>query len=430
MLTRTTTADGLCILVEPLPHTYSVALGCFVGVGARYEPPDQSGLSHFVEHVAFKGTRSLPTARQLAYVVEGLGGYLDAATSYETTSYWARVAHIHFDQALHVLTDLVRYPLFEADELQKERRVVLEELRGLQDTPSEWVHTLVQESLWGAQPLGRDIAGTLESVAGFHRQQVLHFWQQHYLPARMVVSVAGNVQPEQVIAAITDCMAVPAAPAPDLPAPLAFPTQPAQPGPRLALQRREADQGHFCLGFEALSYNDPDRWALDVFDTVMGGGMSSRLFQELREERGLAYDVGCYYNKYADSGIWVVYGSVEPATLNETVRVVFTMLHALLREGVDAAELRHVKEQIKGGLLLSLEDTWAIASRNGTLQLRYGSVSTPEEALAQIEAVSSDDVLRVARRVVQPQGMHLAVIGPYQQRERETLHTLLEDFRL
>ncbi len=423
MLKHYTTPTGLTILVQEMPHTYSVALSYLLNVGARHELPAQSGISHLIEHMCFKGTRRFPTAQLLAGAVEGGGGYLDAATSYEQTTYWAKVAQPYLEQAFAVLTDLVRFPLFDPRELEKERQVVIEELRGTQDSPDEWVHTLLQQSVWGpAQPLGRDVGGSIESVAALRRADLVQFWQQHYAAAPLVLSVAGNVQAEQIVALATAAFA-------DLPlqpriAPI--PTTPALPGRTLYAVKRNSEQAHFCLGFPAMSYHADQRWALELLDTYMGGGMSSRLFVALREEHGLAYDVGTYYSKYADTGLWVIYASVDPRRLAEATAVTLEVIQRIAEAGIPDADLHRTREQIKGGILLSLEDTWSVAGRNGGSFMRYGSVTPLEQIMAELDAVTPADVQQVLQQVVQPAAMHLAVIGPGKQLKRT--QQLLEEF--
>lgn len=415
-------SNGLCLLVEERPHTHSVALGCFVRVGARYEPAPLSGISHLIEHMCFKGTRSIPTARQIAQYVEGVGGILDAETSYESTVYWAKVADIHFDRALHVLTELVCAPRFDADELEKERQVIIEEIRGIQDSPDDWIDTLIYESLWGEQPLGRDIAGSAESVGNISHSAMVAFWQQHYTPASLVVSVAGNVETGRVVDAVSAAFGTRPMGEPHD----AIPTSAAQPGPQLKIVRRSIEQSHFSLALPALSFHDPDRRALDVLDIVMGGDMSSRLFQELREEQGLAYSVGSYQNKYADAGAWVIYGSVKPTKLTTAIRTILTMLHTLKNEGISEEEVAYVKEQVKGRILLAQEDTWSVASRNGGLQLRYGEVFSLERVVADFEAVTCADVHRVVQRILHRDRLHLVVVGPH--KDHAHLRGLMENW--
>jgi predicted Zn-dependent peptidase len=421
MLHTLTLPGGLRVLVEELPHTHSISLGAFVGVGSGHEDRPICGISHFIEHMLFKGSQRRPTPRLISDAIEGVGGILDAYTSFESTVYYAKVADIHFDRALDVLADMLIQPCFDPKDIEKERRVIAEELRQTEDTPSELVHLLLDDAMWGDQPLGRDIAGDEQSVAGLTREQVLAHWRQHYNRSNIVVSIAGNISADRAAAALEQALgALPAGEA------AAFlPSRPPRRGPALVLRADDSEQGNFCLGFPGIPQGDPDRRAMQVFDTVLGGGMSSRLFQEIREERGLAYSVGSYSREHHDAGKWVIYGSVEPDNLRECIATTMRELRSALADGITDEELQRIKEQVKGGILLSLEDTWSVASRNGSHQQRYGRVIPVEQVVAEVEAVTREDVLRVARRVLREEAVHLAVIGPYEEGEGEELRKLL-----
>jgi predicted Zn-dependent peptidase len=416
-----TTPEGLRILVEELPHTYSVSIGCFVAAGARHEAPAHGGAAHFIEHMLFKGTRRYPNARMISQAVEGVGGMLNASTAYESTVYYAKVATIHLDRAVDVLGEMILRPLFDLHELEKERRVIVEEIRGLQDAPGDWVHELLQQTMWADSPLGRDIAGSVETVSGIGRADLAGYWQRHYNLANTVISVAGNIDTATACRTVRAAFGGLPAGAPTQPQPRPQP----RPGPVLSLLGRDTEQGNFCLGLPGLAYSDPDRRPLQVLDSILGGGMSSRLFQLLREEHGLAYSVGSYHNDLSDAGMWVIYGSVEPESLRDAVALSLEILGDLARDGVTPDELAMVKEQVKGGLLLSLEDTWSVASRNGAHQLRYGQVIPVEQVVAEVEAVTAADVQRVARRLMRREALHLAVIGPYGADDRAELEGLL-----
>jgi len=416
-----TTPEGLRVLVEELPHTYSVSIGCFVAAGARHEPPAHGGAAHFIEHMLFKGTASYPTARQISQAVEGVGGLLNASTAYESTVYYAKVATIHLDRAVEVLGDMVLRPLFDLGELEKERRVIIEEIRGLQDAPGDLVHELLQQTMWADSPLGRDIAGSVETVGNITYADLTSYWQRHYNKANTVISVAGNIDTATACKAVSAAFGAMLAGAPT--APQARPVP--RPGPHVSLLARDTEQGNFCLGLPGLSYADPDRRPLQVLDSILGGGMSSRLFQLLREEHGLAYSVGSYHNDLSDAGMWVVYGSVDPEALRDAVALAGEILHDLAQSGVTPDELAMVKEQVKGGLLLSLEDTWSVASRNGAHLLRYGHVIPVEQVVAEVEAVTAADVQRVAHRLMRDDALHLAVIGPYGPDDRRELERLI-----
>lgn len=408
MPTITMLPSGLTIICEPLPHTHSASLGFFTRVGARYEQQSLSGAAHFIEHMLFKGTRRRPHPRLLTDVVEGVGGLLNAYTDFESTAYYAKVADIHFDRALDLLADMLLEPLFEPKEVEKERRVIVEELRMTYDSPGDWVHMLIDEALWGEQPLGRDIAGSEESVAAISREALLAFRAEHYNLANTVVSVAGNIDPARVTAQIV--AALDGYQQGGLRQAVA--TLPPTLGPLVRLEDDDTEQLNFCIALPGLSYHDPDRRAQQVLDRVLGGDMSSRLFQELREERGLAYEVESYAQSYDDAGKWIIHAGVDPQKAQEAVAVTLGELRKIRDEGVSADELQRVKEQVKGGTLLDLEDTWSVASRNGSHMLHYGEVRSVEQAVAEIEAVTLDDVYRVAQRLLRSDGLHLALVGP------------------
>lgn len=425
MLQKIILPGGLRVLVEERPHTHSVSVGCFVGAGSGHEERPISGISHFIEHMLFKGSERYPTPKLISDTIEGVGGVLDAYTNFELTVYYAKVADIHFDRAVEVLSDMLLHPRFDPKDVEKERRVITEELRQTEDTPSELVHLLLDTAMWGDQPLGRDIAGDEELVAAITREAILAHWHRHYALANIVVSIAGNIDAGRATATIERVLAGMSS------GELArcLPSQPPHPGPVLSLHQDDSEQGNFCLGFPGIAYSDPDRRAMQVFDSVLGGGMSSRLFQEIREERGLAYSVGSYSREHHDGGKWVVYGSVEPDKLRECLATVMGELRSALADGITDEELLRIKEQVKGGILLSLEDTWSVAARNGAHELRYGRVIPVEQVVAEVEAVTRADVLRVAQRVLREDAMHLAVIGPYEDAEslRELLTLKVED---
>ncbi len=401
---------GLRVLIEPLPYAHSVSVGCFVGVGAGHEERHASGIAHFIEHMLFKGTQRRPSPKLIVDSIEGIGGILDAYTSFESTVYYAKVADIYFERAIDVLSDMLTAPRFDPLDIEKERRVIAEELHQTEDTPSELVHLLLDAAMWGDQPLGRDIAGSEETIAAFTAEQIVAFWRTHYTKRNMVISIAGHVDAQRALDAVAAAFDA----LPEGSPGVLLPSKPPLPGPALTLRCDDNEQGNFCIGFRGLAYNDPDRRALLVFDTVVGSGPSSRLFQEIREERGLAYTIGSYSRDHHDTGKWIVFGSVEPLSLRECLATVMAELRRVRNEGITADELAQVKEQVKGGILLSLEDTWAIASRNGSHQLRYDRVIPIEQVVADVEMVSRDDVLRVAQRVLCDDYLHMAVIGPYE----------------
>lgn len=407
--TKVDLPNGLRIITEEMPHTHSVSMGIFTKVGSRYEDSRVSGVSHFLEHMFFKGTERR-TSKQISEAIEGIGGSLNASTSFDSTVYYAKVANIHFDRAVDTLSDMLLNSLFEAKEIEKERRVIVEEINMSLDSPADWVHQLLDMSLWGDQPLGKDIAGTAETVSNISREDLLAFKAQHYTYPSTVISVAGNMPSEVMVEAWSKAFDQYGTGRRFDPLPTIAPL----PGPRLLLLPKETEQANFCLGLPGVSDRDPDRRALEVLNSVLGGGSISRLFQEIREERGLAYSVGSYSYEYNDAGKWVVYGGVELGKVHDALEAVLKELRMVRDEGITEQELQRVKEQYKGWLLLGLEDSGSIAARNGAHILRYDEVIPVEQIVAEIEAVTREDVLRVANRLIKPEALNLAIIGPYE----------------
>jgi predicted Zn-dependent peptidase len=386
-------------------------MGIFTKVGSRYEPARLSGISHFLEHMFFKGT-ARRNAKEVSEAIEGVGGMLNASTSHDATVYFAKVANIHFDHAVDTLSDMLLNSLFDAKEIEKERRVIIEEINMSLDQPGDWVHQLLDETLWGKQPLGRDIAGSAKTVGTITRNDLLLYKEKHYTFPNTVISVAGNLPSEVLVDAWARAFEAYTPGMPQRPQPTLAP----KPGPRVCLLDKATEQAHFCLGLPAVSYKDPDRRPLQVLNSILGGSMSSRLFQEIREERGLAYSVYSDIAEYDDAGKWVIYAGVEVGKIKDAISAVIHELQKLRDEGITEEELQRVKEQTKGGMLLGLETTGAVASRNGSHILRYGEIIPVEQVVAEIEAVTREDVLRVAGRLIRPEALNLAVIGPYKSR--------------
>jgi predicted Zn-dependent peptidase len=405
--------NGMRIIAEEMPHTHSVSMGVFTRVGSRYEPARLSGVSHFLEHMFFKGTEQR-NARQISEAIEGVGGALNAYTSYESTCYYAKVANIHFDRAVDTLSDMLLHSRFEAKEIEKERRVIIEEINMTLDSPGDWVHQLLDETMWGDQPLGRDIAGTADSVSGLRRQDLLNFMREHYTTPNTVISIAGNIPVATMVDTWTQALGTYRGGQQFEPEPTHQPLA----GQRVRLVTKQTEQANFCIGLPAVPYGDPDRRPLQVLNTILGGGMSSRLFQEIREERGLAYSVYSYTNEFDDAGKWVIYGGVEIGKVDAAIEACLKELRKVRDEGITADELQHVKEQVKGGMLIGLEDTWSVASRNGAHILRYNTVVPVEQVVVEIEAVTQDDVMRVAQRLITPDALYLSLIGPYENEAR------------
>ena len=410
---KTVLDNGLRLLTAPMPHARSASVVIFLGVGSRYEAPAESGLSHFIEHMLFKGTARRPAARDISTTIEGVGGLLNAVTSQETTVYWAKIAQPHLTLALDLLVDILRHSSFAPPEIAKERQVILEEIDSLFDSPGELVGLLIDQLLWDG-PLGWDIAGGKDTVSAFQRTDLLAYLARHYAPGNTVLSVAGNIDPlavrEQMAALLGDW--------PPAPPASCAPALDSQTAPRLKVHYKDTEQVHLCLGVHGLPLAHLDRFVLGLLSTILGEGMSSRLFEELREKRGLVYDVHAYVDRFQDTGSAVVYAAVEPQRTVAAVEVILEELARLKDQPVPEAELTTAKELTKGRFWLSLEDSRNVASWLGSQELLLGHIQSVDEVVAQVAAVTPADIQRLARQLFIQGQLNLALVGPFKKEGR------------
>ncbi len=407
----TTLANGLRVLTVRLPHVQSVSLGFFLDVGSRYESEPLAGASHFIEHMVFKGTERRPTPLDIVDAIEGKGGILGASTGLETTLYWAKVASAHLPEALDVLSDMLLRPRFEPCDVEKERAVISEEISYTLDTPDGLAQLIVNQLQWPGHPLGRDVAGTRQSVAELSRDALLDFMACHYRSGRAILGVAGQVEHQQIVAlaesSIGDWQAGPRVdwqPAPS-----------GCPGPALDVKFRDTEQAQLSFSFAALSRGDPDRYALQLLNVVLGEGMQSRLFQKVREELGLAYSVGSFVTSLQDTGAMGFYAGVRPDRAQEAISAIVNELDRLRQEPVPERELAKAIEFVRGRLALSLEDSFAIGSWYAHQQLLGPEVLEPSEVVARFEAVLPGDIQRLAGMIFQMERLNLAVVGPFSE---------------
>ncbi len=406
---KTTLDNGLRILTVPMPHTRSVGIGVFTGVGSRYESQVQQGISHFIEHMLFKGTQRRPTAQQISEAIEGLGGILNAGTGSEMTTYWAKVAHHHLPIALDVLLDIFRHSLFDPAEVEKERQVILQEISRLMDVPDSWVHVLIDELVWPAHPVGWEIVGTKESVSGIHRQHLLDYIALTYTPCNTVVSIAGNLDHKKT----SDQLNRELADWETRPAPTYLPATDAPVGPALRIEYKETEQAHLCVGLRGLSLNNPDYFKLRLLNVILGEGMSSRLFLDVRERQGLAYSVGSYTSFLSDTGAIILYAGVAPQKAGDVISAMMEQLDLLREKQVPQPELTKAKEFLKGRILLRMEDTFANAQWFGKQEVLNQGVLTVDQVIAHLDKVTDADIQAVARRLFTQEQLRLAIIGPF-----------------
>jgi predicted Zn-dependent peptidase len=409
MYELTTLDNGLRILTVTMPHFQSVSMGFFLGVGSRYESEAMSGASHFVEHMLFKGTTSRPTAWDIAEAIEGKGGMVNASTGLEITLFWAKVAAAHLPEALDVLSDMLLHATFDPLELEKERAVISEEINYSLDTPFSLVMLLANSLQWPNHPLGRDIAGTRESVAAISRESLLTHLSDHYRPGGTILGLAGHVEHKDVVQWANANLAgwEPAPRVPWEPAP------PDHEGPKLHLEVKDSEQAHLNFSFSALPRTDPDRFTLRLLNVILGEGMRSRLFQEVRERLGLAYSVDSYASTLQDTGAFGIYAGVGTDRAQEAIRAILDQLDRLRQEPVSEHELEKAKEFVRGRTALSLEDPFAVATWFIRQVLLTPEVLDPDETLARIDAVEARDIQRLAQTLFREERLNLAVVGPF-----------------
>jgi predicted Zn-dependent peptidase len=399
---------GARVLTAPMPDRMSASVVLMFAVGSRFEDDRIGGISHFIEHLLFKGTPRRPTAKDIAEAIEGVGGVMNASTDKEVTVYWSRVPMDRLELAIDVLSDIVSRSQLAPSDIDRERMVILEEIKMYQDQPQDYVHSLFEQAMWPGHPLGRDIAGTAESVSETSRDDLLAYMAEHYQRRRLVVGVSGGIDPERTATLIDRGLGLTEGPVESAYAP----APPGHDSPTVVLHEKKTEQAHICLGVRALSYLDPDRYALDILNTVLGEGMSSRLFLEIREQRGLAYDVHSYSSKHRDTGYFAVYMGVDPKKAEEAVEAALAELRKVAEQDIPDTELTKAKEFTKGRLRLGLESTNAMASWLAQQLLLTGTIRTVEEVIGIIDALTAADLRQVANRVLTAP-TQMAVIGPF-----------------
>jgi len=414
MYELTTLDNGLRLLTVAMPHVHSASFGFFVGVGSRYESEAMAGASHFIEHMLFKGTERRPTALHIAEAIETKGGIFNASTGLEATLFWAKVAAPHLPEALDVLSDMLLCPKFDPDEMEKERGVINEEISYTSDSPDSLSQILVNQMQWPDHPLGREIAGTRQSVANLGRPALLAFLADHYCPNQTVLGLAGRVDHNEAAAWAQTHLAE-WAPGPGL----SFePASRNHRGPNLCVEYRDTEQAHLSFSFEGLSRRAPDRFVLRQLNVILGEGMRSRLFQQVRERLGLAYTVDSYVSTLQDTGSTGIYAGVAASRTEEAIRAILGELDRLRQEPVSEDELRKAQDFVRGRLTLSLEDSFTVAAWYARQELLGPEVLDPVSVLERIEAVQEKDIQRVAQELFRPELLNLAIVGPFTDDEQ------------
>ncbi|HEX7101329.1 MAG TPA: pitrilysin family protein [Nitrolancea sp.] len=408
MYTKSVLPNGVRVVTSRMDHVKSASLIIYVGAGSRHESDDQAGISHYLEHMVFKGTEKRPDPVQITEELECVGGMLNAATSRESTNYWVKVPSAHLDRAFDVLGDMLRKSVFDLNEIEKERGVIIEEIRGIEDTPDDLIHDVIDELVWDGQSVGRSVIGSEATVRAITRQQMIDYLEAQYRPDRIVIAAAGDVHHEFVRDLSERYFG-------DLQPSSVNTFVPAEYSQRAAqvkLVQRSTNEAHLCLGIPALPYTDERRHAQDMIDAILSSGMSSRLFREIRERRGLAYEVYSYFREYADVGQGVVYAGVEPKRTSEALTAILEEFGKLRTTLVPEDELQRTKELRKGRIDMGLEDSRSVAGWIGGQELIFGDILTPDQVIEKIESVTSDDILELSRELFTTERLNLAVVGP------------------
>jgi len=394
---------GLLVVTDAMPHLETASLGVWVGSGSRDERPDEHGISHLLEHMAFKGT-SRRTARQIAEEIEAVGGDLNAATSIETTAYYARVLRANVPLALDVLSDILADPSFDSEELRREQNVIVQEIGAAEDAPDDLIWDKLQETAFTDQPIGRSILGTPATVRSFDRTRLAAYLSRNYRSSDMVIAAAGAVDHQAVVAEVERRFASFAGPRPPTPEPARFVG-----GSRI--ETRDLEQAHIALGMHGLSHRDPNLYSLQVFTNVLGGGMSSRLFQEVREQRGLCYAIYAFHAPYSDIGMFGLYAGTDAADVAELMRVVVGEINAAA-ETINEAEVARAKAQMKAGLLMALESSSARAEQLARQLFNWGRPVPLHELVEKIEAVTVESARAAGRALIARGRPAVAALGP------------------
>jgi predicted Zn-dependent peptidase len=403
--------SGMRLVTERMPTVRSVTLGVWVSVGSRDEPERTAGASHFLEHLLFKGTKK-HTARDIAEAFDAVGGDLNAYTGKEHTTFYARVLDRDLPMAVEYLCEMLQTSVLRPADVDAERQVILEEINMHEDAPDELVHDLLSRTLWPDDPLGRPVLGSVRAISSMNRDQIRRFWKKHYVPGNFIVAAAGNLDHDELAELVTSNLDTGPAVAPGW-GPVRRATTPPTAAGSVAVRGRPTEQAHICVGTPGLARGDARRYAFGVVNDAIGGGMSSRLFQEIREKRGLAYSVYSYHSLHAETGEFVIYAGTTPSKAEEVLAIIEHELEAVAEKGITDQELDRAKEHLKGSTMLALEETSGRMSRLGKSELAHGEILSLDDVIERIDAVTAEDCRDIAE-VVLTRPRALAVIGPFE----------------
>ncbi len=405
---KTVLDNGMRVVTERIPHLHSVSMGIWLNVGSRDEQEDESGLTHFIEHMLFKGTKKR-SAKEIAKQLDAVGGMSNAFTSKEHTCFHAKVLGAHLPLVVDILSDIFLHSVFDYREVEREREVILQEINMVEDTPDEYVHVLFNQAFWNGNSLARPIFGNIHTVQSFTREIILGYLNRGYHPDRIVLSAAGNVNHQEFLELVEPAFRNIKRHAHGLN------RTPPSISSSVALYPRNLEQVHLCLGTRGTSLVEKERYCCSILNVILGGSMSSRLFQEVRERRGLAYAIYSFLSSHTDAGMVGIYGAVRPDNIKETLELIRHELQRFKREPISDIELRAAKEHIKGGIYLAAENTDNRMSRLAKNEIIFDRFISYEEIEAGLERVTTEDVQALAQEIFQPEAMSLVLLGQVEE---------------
>jgi predicted Zn-dependent peptidase len=418
MYQKTVLENGIKIITEEISHVRSAGVGIWVGCGAKDEREDELGFSHFVEHMLFKGTKKR-TQEQIAKEIEAVGGHINASTAKEYTFYYVWVLSDYLELSLDLLLDMVLNSLFPAKEIEKEKKIVLEEIKMYEDSPGDLIHDIFVQTIWKGHRLGQNILGKKEIIENINREKLLQYFHRYYTPDNIIISCAGYLKHEKVLKKVKKmCKNFKGKRIKN------FDTKPNIVN-SVYIKRKDTEQVHLCLGTEGVFQTHPDKYVLGVLDIILGNGMSSRLYQEVREKKGLAYSIYSYEHSYRKAGIFGVYAGVSPNNFEKAVETILKNFEKIKKNGVKNEELKRTKDQVKGNMMLSLESTFARMLKLGKSEFYFKREITLDEILSEINKVKNEDIVRVANSLFQKEKFTLAALGNVSEKQEENIKNFL-----
>ncbi|TET54284.1 MAG: insulinase family protein [Actinobacteria bacterium] len=409
---KTITENGITVLTESMPNVRSAAIGIWIGAGARDEPRSISGMSHFLEHLMFKGTKKR-SAKEISEAFESMGAELNAFTSKELTAFYSRLLDENLEEGVEILADMLQNATFKEQDIESERQVVMEEISLHEDSPDEIIHDLFSDTLFSKHPLGKRILGNSKTVADFNHEKLINFYNKTYVPKNIVIAGAGSLKHEKLLALVNKFF--------KMPSNVQFKREEkkTKSGSQMIASKKDSEQSHVCLGALSLSATDKDRFILSVLDNILGGGMSSRLFQEVREKRGLAYAVFTYHSVHTETGSFCLYAGTSPKNTEQVYKIFREEIEKIRTDEVPEKELKRAKEHIKGQLVLGLESTTHRMMRLGKSALTHGNIYSVNELINKIDIVDAKQIKELANRLLKDDALNLALVGPFGDKSLE-----------